>query len=128
MSCSASGEVDAVWILGPNDTRLDHMRAIGRAVEDGVPLLGVACEKPLGRNPVEAREMLRLAEEASLNHGYLENQVFSTAVQRGKEVIWRRGVPAAGRPYSPAPPRSTADPTPPGSGSARGRVGAFSRT
>jgi predicted dehydrogenase len=95
----ASGEVDAVWILGPNDTRLDHMRAISRAVEDGVPLLGVACEKPLGRNLVEAREMLRLAEEASLNHGYLENQVFSTAVQRGKEVIWRRGVPAAGRPY-----------------------------
>ena len=95
----ASGEVDAVWILGPNDTRLDHMRAIGRAVEDGVPLLGVACEKPLGRNLVEAREMLRLSEEASLNHGYLENQVFSTAVQRGKEVIWRRGVPAAGRPY-----------------------------
>jgi predicted dehydrogenase len=95
----ASGKVDAVWILGPNDTRLDHMRAIGRAVEDGVPLLGVACEKPLARNLVEAREMLRLAEEASLNHGYLENQVFSTAVQRGKEVIWRRGVPAAGRPY-----------------------------
>ena len=95
----ASEEVDAVWILGPNDTRLDHMRAISRAVEDGVPLLGVACEKPLGRNLVEAREMLRLAEEANLNHGYLENQVFSTAVQRGKEVIWRRGVPAAGRPY-----------------------------
>jgi predicted dehydrogenase len=91
--------VDAVWILGPNDTRLDHMRAISRAVEDGVPLLGVACEKPLARNLVEAREMLRLAEEAGLNHGYLENQVFSTAVQRGKEVIWRRGVPAAGRPY-----------------------------
>jgi predicted dehydrogenase len=91
--------VDAVWILGPNDTRLDHMRAISRAVEDGVSLLGVACEKPLARNLVEAREMLRLAEEAGLNHGYLENQVFSTAVQRGKEVIWRRGVPAAGRPY-----------------------------
>jgi predicted dehydrogenase len=91
--------VDAVWILGPNDTRLDHMRAIARAVEGGAPLLGVACEKPLGRNLVEAREMLRLAEEANLNHGYLENQVFSTAVQRGKEVIWRRGVPAAGRPY-----------------------------
>jgi predicted dehydrogenase len=91
--------VDAVWILGPNDTRLDHMRAVSRAVEDGVSLLGVACEKPLARNLVEAREMLRLAEEAGLNHGYLENQVFSTAVQRGKEVIWRRGVPAAGRPY-----------------------------
>jgi predicted dehydrogenase len=95
----ASEEVDAVWVLGPNDTRLDHMRAIGKAVEDGASLVGVACEKPLGRNLPEAREMLRLAEEAGLNHGYLENQVFSTAVQRGKDVIWRRGVPAAGRPY-----------------------------
>ncbi len=94
-----SGEVDAVWMLGPNDTRLDHMRAIHAAAKSGVPILGVACEKPLGRNLTEAREMLRLAEDAGLNHGYLENQVFSTAVQRGKEVIWRRGVPAAGRPY-----------------------------
>jgi predicted dehydrogenase len=94
-----SGEVDAVWILGPNDTRLEHMRAIHAAVENGAPLKAVACEKPLARNLAEAREMLRLAEEAGLNHGYLENQVFSTAVQRGKEIIWRRGVPAAGRPY-----------------------------
>ncbi len=91
--------VDAVWVLGPNDTRLDHMRAISKAAEGGASLLGVACEKPLGRNLSEAHEMLRLAEEAGLNHGYLENQVFSTAVQRGKDVIWRRGVPAAGRPY-----------------------------
>jgi predicted dehydrogenase len=97
---ASSGEVDAVWILGPNDTRLDHMRAIHEAVkEDGAQLLGVACEKPLARNLAEAREMLRLAEDAGLSHGYLENQVFSTAVQRGKDVIWRRGVPAAGRPY-----------------------------
>jgi predicted dehydrogenase len=42
----ASDEVDAVWILGPNDTRLDHMRAISRAVKSGASLLGVACEKP----------------------------------------------------------------------------------
>jgi len=94
-----SGEVDAVWILGPNDTRVEHMREIHAAVEAGAPLRAVACEKPLGRNLHEAREMLRLAEAAGLNHGYLENQVFSTAVQRGKEIVWRRGVPAAGRPY-----------------------------
>lgn len=94
------GEVDAVWILGPNDTRLENMQAIHRAIKEGEgTLLGVACEKPLARNLTEAREMLRLAEDADLNHGYLENQVFSTAVQRGKEVIWHRGVPNAGRPY-----------------------------
>jgi predicted dehydrogenase len=40
-----------------------------------------------------------LAEDAGLAHGYLENQVFSSAVERGKEIIWRRAVPASGRPY-----------------------------
>src|SRR3712207_2212195 len=93
----ASEEVDAVWILGPNDTRLDHMRAIGRSVEGGASLLGVACEKPLARNLAEAREMLRLAGEAGLHHGYPENQGFLTAVPGGKDVVWRRGVPAAGQ-------------------------------
>lgn len=96
----ASPEIDAVWICGPNDRRVEHMRAIHGVVTGGRGALkGVACEKPLARNLAEAREMLRLAEEAGLNHGYLENQVFATAVQRGKEIIWRRGVPSAGRPY-----------------------------
>lgn len=92
--------IDAIWLLNPNDARLPAMRTIARlAGERATPLRGIACEKPLARNLQEAREMLRLAEEAGLNHGYLENQVFSTAVQRGKEIIWRRGVPSSGRPY-----------------------------
>src|SRR5947209_5037310 len=91
----SSGEIDAVWILGTNDTRLDHMRAIATAVGNGARLKGVACEKPLARNLGEAREMLRLAENAGLEHGYLENVLFSPAVQRGKDIIWRRGVPNA---------------------------------
>lgn len=96
----SSNEVDAVYILGPNNARLENMRIIHRIVkEKRKTLLGVACEKPLGRTLAEAREMLRLAEDAGLNHGYLENQVFSTPVQRGKEIIWRRAVPNAGRPY-----------------------------
>lgn len=95
----AAGGVDAVWILGPNDTRLEHMRAINGVAKNGARLLGVACEKPLARNLAEAHEMLRLAEDAGLNHGYLENQVFAPAVERGKEIIWRRGAPSAGRPY-----------------------------
>lgn len=99
-SMVTSGEVDAVWILTPNDTRLEIMREIHRLVkEDAASLIGVACEKPLARTLSEAREMLRLAEDAGLLHGYLENQVFSTAIQRGKEIIWRRAVPACGRPY-----------------------------
>ena len=95
-----SPEIDAIWICGPNDTRLEHLRTIHRAIKEGRGTLrGVACEKPLGRTLAEAREILRLAEDAGLNHGYLENQVFAPAVERGKEIIWRRGVPSAGRPY-----------------------------
>ena len=95
-----SGDIDAVWILVPNFARLDTMREIHRLVRSGwTKLIGVACEKPLGRTLSEAREMLRLATDASLLHGYLENQVFSSAVQRGKDIVWRRAVPISGRPY-----------------------------
>jgi predicted dehydrogenase len=95
-----SGEIDAVWIGVPNFARLETMREIHRLVKAGwTKLIGVACEKPLGRTLAEAREMLRLAEDAKLLHGYLENQVFSSAVQRGKDIVWRRAVPICGRPY-----------------------------
>jgi predicted dehydrogenase len=95
-----SGSVDALWILAPNFTRLSVMEEIHALQTSGrARLAGVACEKPLARTVREARQMLRLAEDAGLSHGYLENQVFSTAVQRGKEIIWRRAVPSSGRPY-----------------------------
>jgi predicted dehydrogenase len=94
-----SGEVDALWLLTPNDTRLDIMREIHRLKKSGAPVRAIACEKPLARNLAEAREMLALAEDAGLLHGYLENQLFSTAVIRGKDIIWRRAVPQGGRPY-----------------------------
>ncbi|MEI2297345.1 Gfo/Idh/MocA family protein [Ensifer sp. MJa1] len=93
-------DVDAVWILSPNYTRLDVMRSLHKAVKDGrSKVFAVACEKPLARTVAEAREMLALAEDAGLNHGYLENQVFCTPVLRGKEIIWRRAASTTGRPY-----------------------------
>nr|WP_321457051.1 Gfo/Idh/MocA family oxidoreductase [uncultured Cohaesibacter sp.] len=92
--------IDAIWILSPNHTRLDVMRQIHAAVtENRSKVFAVACEKPLARTIGEAREMLRLAQEAKLNHGYLENQVYCTPVLRGKEIIWRRAAASAGRPY-----------------------------
>ncbi|MBW3097556.1 Gfo/Idh/MocA family protein [Pseudohoeflea coraliihabitans] len=95
-----SDDIDAVWLLSPNHTRLDTMRTIHEEVTAGrSKIFAVACEKPLGRTVSEAREMLRLVEDAKLNHGYLENQVFSTAVLRGKEIIWRRAASTTGRPY-----------------------------
>ena len=96
----AAPDIDAIWLLAPNDRRLEVMRALAAAVKSGrSKVRAVACEKPLGRTLAEAREVLALAEDAGLAHGYLENQVFSTAVERGKEIIWRRAAPLAGRPY-----------------------------
>ena len=93
-------DVDAVWILSPNYTRLEVMRTIRQMVKAGEStVFAVACEKPLARTLAEAREMVRLAEDSGLLHGYLENQVFCTPVMRGKEIIWRRAAPATGRPY-----------------------------
>ena len=93
-------DVDAIWVLAPNDVRLEVMRALNAAVKSGrSKVRAVACEKPLGRTLAEAREVLHLAEGAGLAHGYLENQVFASAVERGKEIVWRRAVPGAGRPY-----------------------------
>ncbi len=94
-----SGTVDALWIMTPNDTRLDVMREIHRLKKAGAPLRAVACEKPLARTLAESRAMLALVEDAGLLHGYLENQLFSTAVLRGKDIIWRRAAPQGGRPY-----------------------------
>jgi predicted dehydrogenase len=99
-SLLAADDVDAIWLLAPNDRRLEVMRALTAAVKSGKSKVrAVACEKPLGRTLAEAREVLALAESAGLAHGYLENQVFSTAVERGKEIVWRRAVPASARPY-----------------------------
>jgi predicted dehydrogenase len=76
------------------------MRTLHAEVKAGrSKIFAVACEKPLARTVAEAREMLRLAEDAGLNHGYLENQVFCTPVLRGKEIIWRRAASTTGRPY-----------------------------
>jgi predicted dehydrogenase len=94
----AADDVDAVWLVGPNDTRLEHMGVIHDLVAAGEARLhGVAAEKPLGRTLAEARAILALAEDVGLPHGYLENQVFAPAVQRGKDILWRRAVGAAGR-------------------------------
>lgn len=92
--------VNAVWILTPNDTRIPVVRTIVEEAEQGEGnLVGVACEKPLARNVAEAKEMIRLIEKAGLLHGYLENQVFAPSVTRGREIVWKYGSKYSGRPY-----------------------------
>jgi len=89
--------VDAVWICAPNYVRIEVMEEIVKAGKG--KLIGIACEKPLGRNVAEANRMVELVQELDCPHGYLENQLFMPLVTRGKEILWRRGSATAGRPY-----------------------------
>jgi predicted dehydrogenase len=96
----ADPSIHALWICAPNFTRIEVMEEIVHALESGKgELVGVACEKPLGRNVAEAKKVLELAQKAQLLDGYLENQVFAPAIVRGKEIAWARGARLTGRPY-----------------------------
>jgi predicted dehydrogenase len=95
----AAPEIDCIWICGPNFARLENMERIVQALSRGAKLVGIACEKPLARNVAEARRMVELVEKTGVLHGYLENQLFSPAVERGKSIVWARGAALAGRPY-----------------------------
>ena len=92
--------VDALWVCSPNYTRIETFEEIANAVSSSKgELIGVACEKPLGRNVAEAKKVLELTQSADLLDGYLENQVFSPSITRGKEIIWARGAATTGRPF-----------------------------
>jgi len=43
--------------------------------------------------------MLDMVQKAGLLDGYLENQLFSPAVVRGKDILWARGAALTGPPY-----------------------------
>lgn len=96
----ADPAIDALWICAPNFTRIEIMEEITHAILSGKgEIVGVACEKPLGRNVSEARTMRDLVKKAGVLDGYLENQLFSPAVARGKDILWSRGAALTGPPY-----------------------------
>jgi len=95
----ADPSVDAVWICGPNHTRVENLEAVVGARQRGAELVGIACEKPLARNVAEATRVVQLVEQADVLHGYLEDQLFSPGLQRGREIAWARGAALSGRPY-----------------------------
>ncbi len=96
----ADPAIDAIWICGPNHRRVENMEEIVDALKSGKgELVGIACEKPLARNVAEAQRVVELIEEAGVLHGYLEDQLFSPSLQRGRDIVWRRGAALTGRPY-----------------------------
>src|SRR5881397_1270915 len=43
--------IDAIWLSGPNFARIESVEEIVSTIDRGKgSLLGIACEKPLGRN------------------------------------------------------------------------------
>jgi len=96
----ADPAIDALWLTGPNHTRVENVEEIVHALESGRGTLrGIACEKPLARTVAEAQHIVRLIKRTGIAHGYLENQVFAPQVQAGHALLWSRGAASAGRPY-----------------------------
>ena len=92
-------EIDAIWICGPNHKRVENVEEIVHALDGGAELVGIAIEKPLARNVKEALRVVELIEGADVLHGYLEDQLFSPSLARGREIAWARGASLTGRPY-----------------------------
>ena len=96
----ADPEIDAIWLCGPNHTRIENLEEIVDTIARGRGTLkGIACEKPLARNVAEAIKMRDMAKTVGLKTGYLENQLFAPHVEAGKNLIWARGAATTGRPY-----------------------------
>lgn len=96
----ADPAIDAIWLTGPNQARIENVEEIVHAIESGKGTLkGIACEKPLARNVAEAKRVLELVKRVGISHGYLENQLFAPQVETGRELLWARGAATTGRPY-----------------------------
>ena len=96
----ADPAINALWLCGPNHARIDNITEIVDAIKSGAGTLrGLACEKPLARNVAEAKKVVDMVKSVGLSTSYLENQLYSPDITRGKELIWARGASLTGRPY-----------------------------
>ncbi len=96
----ADPKIDAIWLTGPNQARIENVEEIVAAIESGKGTLrGLACEKPLARNVADAKKVAAMVARIGLATGYLENQVFAPHVEFGRNLLWARGAATTGRPY-----------------------------
>ena len=79
--------VDVVCIFAPNFARLDIMRNIAKAVENGAKLKGIICEKPLARNLKEADAMLMMVKRLDVPTAYFENQLHIPAIAEARHQL-----------------------------------------
>ncbi|MBN2138723.1 MAG: Gfo/Idh/MocA family oxidoreductase [Sedimentisphaerales bacterium] len=79
--------VDVVAIFAPNFARLEIMRDIARAVENGAKLKGIICEKPLARNLQEADIFVRIAKALHVPTAYFENQLHMPGIVEARSQL-----------------------------------------
>ena len=79
--------VDVVCIFAPNFARVEMMREIARAVEDGAEIKGIIIEKPLARNVSEADTLVRIAKAMNVPTAYFENQIHMPAVVQARAQL-----------------------------------------
>ena len=77
----ARDNIDVFIIALPNFL---HEEAVHKLSEAGRAMV---CTKPLGRSTREAQSMLEAVREAGVFNGYAENEVFSPAVTRARQMI-----------------------------------------
>ena len=89
-----ANNVDVIAIFSPNFSRIETMHEIAAAVaEDGAKLKGLICEKPLGRNLIEANEIIEIARSINVPTAYFENQIHMKMLQLARLQL--RSVTAA---------------------------------
>ena len=92
--------VDAVWVLTPNDTRVEVVRAIVDEVISRPRFADRHRRREAPRAHLrEAQDVAEAVRAAGLLHGYLENQVYAPRLTRTRDVVWERGAGPAGSPY-----------------------------
>lgn len=76
--------VDVVCVFAPNFARLDMIRQIAAAVEDGTRIKGIIVEKPLARNCAEAETLTRIVKAMNVPTAYFENQIHMPSVVQSR--------------------------------------------
>jgi predicted dehydrogenase len=79
--------VDVVCIFAPNFARLEIMRNIAKAIENGTKIKGIICEKPLARNLQEADVMARMAKALGVPTAYFENQIHMPSMVEARRQL-----------------------------------------
>ena len=92
----ADPAIDALWLCGPNQARIENVEEIVHAIKKGRGTLrGIACEKPLARNVAEAKEVmgdvdgrLCILNDDMIDSGGTIVSAAEVLMARGAKEVW----------------------------------------